>query len=143
MDTDFQIVGIRNTEDRTVGRHTKWYQGKPLISALLLAEIFAHYQKLSFSFYDDQKVGQLMSRVTADLFDITDEKWKDAIEGRLGKMKYSLVTPPEYALEAAKIFRKMTGKEFEEFNLINTAAIKKHEPKAKEHTLYEAVETKG
>ena len=26
------------------------------------AEIFAHYQKLSFSFYDDQKVGQLMSR---------------------------------------------------------------------------------
>ena len=36
------------------------------------AEIFAHYQKLSFSFYDDQKVGQLMSRVTADLFDITE-----------------------------------------------------------------------
>ena len=57
-------------------------------------------------------------------------------------MKYSLVTPPEYALEAAKIFRKMTGKEFEEFNLINTAAIKRDEPKTKEHTLYEAVETK-
>lgn len=36
------------------------------------AEIFAHYQKLSFSFYDDQKVGQLMSRITADLFDITE-----------------------------------------------------------------------
>lgn len=35
-------------------------------------EIFAHYQKLSFSFYDDQKVGQLMSRVTNDLFDITE-----------------------------------------------------------------------
>ena len=31
------------------------------------AEIFAHYQKLSFSFYDDQKVGQLMSRITTDL----------------------------------------------------------------------------
>ena len=36
------------------------------------AEIFAHYQKLSFSFYDDQKVGQLMSRITSDLFDITE-----------------------------------------------------------------------
>lgn len=36
------------------------------------AEIFAHYQKLSFSFYDDQKVGGLMSRVTNDLFDITE-----------------------------------------------------------------------
>ena len=29
-------------------------------------------QKLSFSFYDNQKVGQLMSRITTDLFDITE-----------------------------------------------------------------------
>lgn len=36
------------------------------------AEIFDHYQKLSFSFYDDQKVGQLMSRITSDLFEITE-----------------------------------------------------------------------
>ena len=35
-------------------------------------EIFSHYQKLSFSFYDNQKVGQLMSRVTNDLFEITE-----------------------------------------------------------------------
>ncbi|MBO5055812.1 MAG: ABC transporter ATP-binding protein [Lachnospiraceae bacterium] len=35
-------------------------------------EIFAHYQKLSFSFYDNQKVGQLMSRVTNDLFEISE-----------------------------------------------------------------------
>lgn len=36
------------------------------------AEIFDHMQKLSFRFYDDAKVGQLMSRVTTDLFDITE-----------------------------------------------------------------------
>lgn len=36
------------------------------------AEIFDHFQKLSFSFYDNQKVGQLMSRITTDLFDITE-----------------------------------------------------------------------
>lgn len=35
-------------------------------------EIFSHYQKLSFSFYDNEKVGQLMSRITSDLFDITE-----------------------------------------------------------------------
>lgn len=35
-------------------------------------EIFAHYQKLSFSFFDNQKVGQLMSRVTNDLFEISE-----------------------------------------------------------------------
>lgn len=36
------------------------------------AEIFNHMQKLPFSFYDDAKVGQLMSRITSDLFDITE-----------------------------------------------------------------------
>lgn len=36
------------------------------------AEIFDHLQKLSFGFYDNQKVGQLMSRITTDLFDITE-----------------------------------------------------------------------
>ena len=35
-------------------------------------EIFSHYQKLSFAFYDNQKIGQLLSRVTSDLFDISE-----------------------------------------------------------------------
>ncbi|NCC67891.1 MAG: ABC transporter ATP-binding protein [Clostridia bacterium] len=34
--------------------------------------LFSHYQELSFSFFDNQKVGQLMSRVTNDLFDISE-----------------------------------------------------------------------
>ena len=36
------------------------------------AELFEHYQKLSFSFYDNQKVGHLMSRIGNDLFDIAE-----------------------------------------------------------------------
>lgn len=35
-------------------------------------ELFKHYQKLSFSFYDEQKTGQLMSRLTNDLFSLTE-----------------------------------------------------------------------
>lgn len=35
-------------------------------------EIFQHYQKLSFSFFDNQKVGKLMSRITTDLFEISE-----------------------------------------------------------------------
>lgn len=35
-------------------------------------ELFQHYQKLSFNFYDDQKVGQLMTRLTNDLFSLTE-----------------------------------------------------------------------
>lgn len=34
----------------------------------LRRELFEHYQKLSFRFYDEQRTGQLMSRITNDLF---------------------------------------------------------------------------
>ncbi|MCI9152556.1 hypothetical protein D3Z53_18240 [Lachnospiraceae bacterium] len=77
--------------------------------------------------------------IFADLFDIVDEKWKDAVEGRLGRIKHSLVTEPQYALDAARIFRRMKRKEYEEVDLINTAAIKRDGPAAEAGTLYEAV----
>ncbi len=35
-------------------------------------DLFTHLQKLSFRFYDKNRTGQLMSRVTTDLFDITE-----------------------------------------------------------------------
>ena len=35
-------------------------------------ELFQHYQKLSFSFYDEQKTGQFISRLTNDLFSLTE-----------------------------------------------------------------------
>ena len=35
-------------------------------------DIFSHYQKLSFAFFDNRKVGELLSRVTSDLFEITE-----------------------------------------------------------------------
>lgn len=77
--------------------------------------------------------------IFGDLFDITDEKWKNAIEGRLGRIKRSLITAPQYALDAAKIFRRMKRKEYEEIELINTAAIQRDNPRAQEGTLYECV----
>ena len=35
-------------------------------------DMFDHLQKLSFSYYDEAKVGQIMSRMTNDLFDVTE-----------------------------------------------------------------------
>ncbi len=35
-------------------------------------ELFSHLQKLSFNYYDNQKTGQVMSRLTNDLFEITE-----------------------------------------------------------------------
>ncbi len=35
-------------------------------------DLFDHLQKLSFSFYDNTKIGQIMSRITNDLFEVTE-----------------------------------------------------------------------
>lgn len=35
-------------------------------------DLFGHLQKLSYSYYDNTKVGTIMSRITSDLFDVTE-----------------------------------------------------------------------
>ncbi len=35
-------------------------------------DLFAHIEELSFSYFSNTKVGQLMSRITSDLFDVTE-----------------------------------------------------------------------
>jgi len=47
------------------------YQGHTMGAKMesdMRLELFEHYQKLSFSFYDEQKTGQLMTRITNDVF---------------------------------------------------------------------------
>lgn len=36
------------------------------------SDLFAHLQKLSFSYYSNTKIGQIMARITSDLFDVTE-----------------------------------------------------------------------
>lgn len=43
-----------------------------LVEADMRQDIFTHMQELSFSFYDHNRTGVLMSRITNDLFDITE-----------------------------------------------------------------------
>ncbi len=43
-----------------------------LVEADIRQDLFAHLQSLSFGFYDKNRTGHLMSRMTAELFDITE-----------------------------------------------------------------------
>ncbi len=43
-----------------------------LVEADIRRDLFHHMQDLSFGYYDKNRTGQLMSRLTADLFDITE-----------------------------------------------------------------------
>ena len=42
------------------------------LEADMRSDFFSHLEKLSFNFYDNTKIGQLMSRITSDMFDITE-----------------------------------------------------------------------
>ncbi len=51
------------------------YQGHRMGAMMerdMRSELFEHYQKLSFGFYDEQKTGQLMTRITNDSFDLSE-----------------------------------------------------------------------
>ena len=78
-------------------------------------------------------------QIFADLFDVQEEEWKNAIEGRMGRLKHSLITEPQYVHEAAVLFRNM--KQYENVDLINSKAIADSKPDCMEGSLYEAVKT--
>lgn len=42
------------------------------VEADIRRDLFAQMQRMSFSFYDENRTGQLMSRLTTDLFDLTE-----------------------------------------------------------------------
>ncbi|MCB8939779.1 MAG: ABC transporter ATP-binding protein [Ardenticatenaceae bacterium] len=64
------LIGIH-----TLGNMFVAYQGHMMGANMehdMRRELFDHYQKLSFAFYDEQKVGQLMTRLTNDSFDLAE-----------------------------------------------------------------------
>ncbi len=79
--------------------------------------------------------------VLADLFDVTDEAWRNAVEGSLGRIKFGLMVEPQYAPAAAELFRRMSQKEYQSVDLIQTEAMMRDAPKAEPGTLYDVVAT--
>ncbi len=66
-------VGIKAVE--SVASYCQAYFGHKMgtkIENSMREDMFDHLQKLSFSFFDNTKVGQLMSRMTSDLFDVAE-----------------------------------------------------------------------
>ncbi len=60
---------------RAVMQYIVTYKGHMMgvrIEADIRRDLFSHMQDLSFSFYDKNRTGQLMSRATTDLFEITE-----------------------------------------------------------------------
>ncbi len=59
----------------TAANHFMQYWGHVTGAKLetdMRTDLFNHLQQLSFSFYNETKVGQIMARITSDLFDVTE-----------------------------------------------------------------------
>jgi ATP-binding cassette subfamily B protein len=68
------------------------YQGHMMGSLMerdMRAELFAHYQQMPVSFYDEQRTGQLMSRLTNDLMAISELAHHGPEEAIIAALKFT------------------------------------------------------
>lgn len=80
--------------------------------------------------------------VLADLLDIAEERWRNAVEGYMGSNKLLLIVEPKYARQAMELYRKMDKKKFSRVAVLDTEKVMEKEHRIKEGALAEAVKTK-
>ena len=80
--------------------------------------------------------------ILADLLEIKDLKWKDAIECYMNNQMFYLIINPKYYSEAANIYRNMAkdGKYYG-FGIVDVENIQKLNPKAEQNSLAEELDT--
>ena len=78
--------------------------------------------------------------ILADLLEVKNETWRNAVEGYLGSQKMSLVTEPAYAKAAMEIYKKMDRKKYFRVAVLDTEKLMEKTWKVKKGTLAEEVE---
>lgn len=80
--------------------------------------------------------------ILADLIEVKDEKWQNAVEGYMGSQKLSLIVEPAYAKSAMEIYRKMDRKKFFRAAVLDTEKILEKSWKVKKNSLAEETDAK-
>lgn len=95
------------------------------------------YQTLS------EKNGKAVKvNVLADLLDIAEERWRNAVEGYMGSNKLLLIVEPQYAKQAMELYQQMDKKKFSRVAVLDTEKVLETEHRVKTGALAEAVKTK-
>lgn len=79
--------------------------------------------------------------ILADLIDIKDEKFRNAVEGYMGNNKLLIVVAPKYVKDAMEIYKAMDKKKYFKAAVLDTERIMKRDLKAESGSLSEAVKT--
>ena len=80
--------------------------------------------------------------VLADLLDIAEERWRNAVEGYMGNNKLLLIVEPKYAAQAMELYQQMDKKKFSRVAVLDTEKVMETEHRVKPGALAEAVKTK-
>lgn len=79
-------------------------------------------------------------QILADMLEIKNELWHNAVEGYLGSQKLSLMVEPAYAKEAMEIYEEMDQKKFWRASVVDTESLLKDLPEVREGALAEEVQ---
>lgn len=62
-------------------------------------------------------------QILADMLDVKDERWHNAVEGYMGNNKLLLIVEPQYAKEAMDIYQEMDKKKFFRAAVLDTERV--------------------
>ncbi len=80
--------------------------------------------------------------ILADLIDIKEERWRNAVEGYMGSNKLLLIVEPRYVRDAMEIYRELDSKKYYKAAVLDTEKITAVKHRVKEHALAEAVKAR-
>lgn len=81
--------------------------------------------------------------ILADLLDVKDERWHNAVEGYLGSSKLLLIVEPEYAKDALEIYKEMDKRKYFRAAVLDTEHVSKSEYAVRPGSLAEEITAKA
>ena len=89
-----------------------------------------------------QETGKSVAvEILADLLDIRDEKWRNAVEGYMANNKLSLIVEPKYARTAMKIYQELDKEKYYQVAVLDTERVLADHHQGLDNALAEEVET--
>ena len=137
QDADADLRRIKKEEKEARAELKELKQGKKAYPRELEEARFELRNRLH------ERCGKFVNvHILADLLDVKDERWHNAVEGYLGNNKLQLIVEPKYARAAMDIYQEMDTKRFFRAAVLDTEKLTKDKHQVQPGALAEVVKAK-
>ena len=137
QEADADLRRIKKEEKETRAELKELKQGKKAYPRELEEARFELRNRLH------ERCGKFVNvHILADLLDVKDERWHNAVEGYLGNNKLQLIVEPKYARAAMDIYQEMDTKRFFRAAVLDTEKLTKDKHQVQPGALAEVVKAK-